>query len=173
MLKNCKIHFAIARKITCYNMSSKSTRKFVTYFCVQGKASWHEKGFHKLKPENWMKFFHRIYMCFIHVLNSWHLCAKFINLWEIYFTRFSLLNRWMQSLWFLMICFQNKVKIDKLIFFFFLKPKKWGFLFQNQIITQHFITSQLNNNRLDNKIYSCIKICVCLFGCDHTINFSK
>ncbi len=24
----------------------------------------------------WMNFFHFIYICFIHVLNAWHLCAK-------------------------------------------------------------------------------------------------
>jgi hypothetical protein len=93
----------------------------------------HGKGFHKLKPENWMKFFHCIYMCFIHVFNSRHLCAKFINLWEIYFTRFSLLNCWMQSLWFLMICFQNKVKIDKFfILIFFLNLKNEGSSFKTK-----------------------------------------
>ncbi len=132
MLKNCKMHFAIGRKITCYNMLFKYTRRFVTYFYVQGKAPLHGKGFHKLKPENWMKFFHPIYMCFIHVLNSRHLCAKFINLWEIYFTCFSLLNHWMQSLWFLMICFQNKVQINKFLFQFFFKPKIEGSSFKTK-----------------------------------------
>jgi hypothetical protein len=158
LLKNCKIHFAIGRKITCYNMLSKYTRKFVTYFYVQGKAPLHGKGFHKLKPKNWMKFFHPIYMCFIHVLNSRHLCATFINLWEIYFTgfSFSLLNCWMQSLWFF-----DTIKLKLIIFYsnYFLSLKM-RFLFQNQISTQHFITSEINNNKLDNKIYLCIKMCL-------------
>jgi hypothetical protein len=69
---------------------------FIRYsFCTQILCLKHVWSMYK----SFMKILHPTYMCFMCVLDTWHSCAKFMNIWKMNFTQFPSSNCWMESLW--------------------------------------------------------------------------